>query len=385
VTRNVIHALTPGDHYSPRTGSAVPTVVHGLASAAQESGTGNYTHSVLLDGLSMHPRYESAAAIEYTGAPYPRRWERIADALAARAGLPRRSTIAAYQPLARAIKESDNEAIVVAHNAPVLAGLLRERPGPAILYAHNDILRTVSRREAAHQLGGVASVVCVSEYLAEQIAARLPAHLAARVRVVENGVDTDQFSPAQAPTTSSARLRVLFLGRTIAEKGPDLLLAAARRLARDDIEFVIVGSYGFDRNAPLSTFESDLRKEAESSGAHVRFEPFVDRFALPALLRTADIFVAPSRWPEPSGLTLGEAMATGLPVITSRAGGIPEVVGNVGILIAPGDSAALASAIALLADSPSHRTALGQEARKRAIANNWSRSWRQFEAVLNEI
>jgi len=333
----------------------------------------------------MRPRYDSAAVVEYVGAPYPSRWGRLADALAARAGLPRRSTIAAYQPLARTIKKSDNEAIVVAHNAPVLAGLLRERSGPVVLYAHNDILRTVSRREATHQLDGVAAVVCVSDYLAEQIAARLPAHLAARVRVVENGVDTDQFSPAQASTTSSSRLRVLFLGRTIAEKGPDVLLDAARRLAREDIEYVIVGSYGFDRNAPLSGFERDLRKEAASSGAHVSFEPFVDRFALPTLLRTADIFVAPSRWPEPSGLTIGEAMATGLPVITSRVGGIPQVVGDVGILVAPGDSPALATAIALLADSTSHRTALGEEARKRAVANNWSRSWRQFETVLNDM
>ena len=160
---------------------------------------------------------------------------------------------------------------------------------------------------------------------------------------------------------------------------------SARRLAREDFEYVILRIYGFHRNAPLSGFERDLRKEAASSGAHVSFEPFVDRFALPTLLRTADIFVAPSRWPEPSGLTIGEAMATGLPVITSRVGGIPQVVGDVGILVAPGDSPALATAIALLADSTSHRTALGEEARKRAVANNWSRSWRQFEAALNEI
>ncbi len=93
------------------------------------------------------------------------------------------------------------------------------------------------------------------------------------------------------------------------------------------------------------------------------FQPFVDRDALPPLLRTADVLVVPSRWAEPSGLTVGEGLATGLPIIASRVGGIPEVLGSAGILVEPDDAAGLSAALRRLADDPGLRLRLGREGR----------------------
>ncbi|WP_454112041.1 glycosyltransferase family 4 protein [Microbacterium aurum] len=383
MTDRIAHALTPGDHFSPRTGSAIPTVVHGLAGAAADEPTPRYTHQVLVDADTYRPRYSTASAIEYLAAAPPSRAARARDVLAGRLGLPRMDAARVYAPLVAAL-EPVPPSVVIAHNAPVLPRLLERTAHRTVLYAHNDILRTVTRAEARRSLDGVAAIVCVSADLADVTADRLPPMLAGRVRVVDNGVDTRQFTPPVVASPGD-RLRVLFVGRTIADKGPDVLLQAALLLDRDDLEVHIVGSYGFARDAALSRYEEGLRRQAADLRVPVVFEPFVDRALLPDLLRTADVFVAPSRWREPSGLTIGEALATGLPVIASRVGGIPEVLGDTGILVPPDNPAALAEAIAHLADDHAARARLARAARARAEARDWSHSWGQLRAVLDVL
>ncbi len=385
MTPAVIHAITPGDHFSPRTGSAIPTVVDGLAAAAASDPSSQWRHAVLVDASTYRPRYPSAEVIEYRGAPAPGLVGRALDAAAGRVGLPRRGATQAWGPLAATLADRP-ASVVIGHNTIVLPHLLRDTPHRVVLYAHNDLLRTVTRREADRMLGDVGAIVCVSADLATRTAEQLPASLAARVRIVDNGVDPVRFTPAgRRPAETDRPLRVMFAGRVIADKGPDVLVRAAALLPADRFEFAIVGSYGFDPTAPLSPYQRSLRSLADESGRRIRFEPFVDRHALPGLLRDADAFVVPSRGREPSGLTLGEAMATGLPVVASRVGGIPEVVGDAGVLIEPGDPQALAAELRRLAEDPARRAALGRAARARAEERDWSRSWRMLRAVLDPL
>lgn len=388
----ILHAITPGDHFSPRTGSAIPTVVDGLAAAGGRDAE-PIAHTVVLDRTTMRPRYDSAAVIEYTGAQSPTRRERVIDLARGRVGLSRSAVARYYEPIAEAIRTRE-PAFVLAHNAPVLPWLLRDTEHRVVLYAHNDLLRTYSRLESGRVLDSVGAIVCVSDSLAERTRASLPERLAERVRVVRNGIDCDRFTPASnsegtASATRDAQLRVMFVGRMIAEKGPDVLIRAAERLARPDLEFLLVGSQGFARDAPFSPYEHELRRLADdataASGASIRFEPFVDRSALPALLRSADLFVVPSRWAEPSGLTAAEGLATGLPVIASRAGGLPDVVGSAGVLVEPDDPSALAEAIAMLADDAEARRLMSQRARAHAIAHDWSWAWSNLRRVLEEL
>lgn len=378
--RQVVHALTPGDHFSPRTGSAIPTVVHGLASAAMDDA--DYDQRVLIDQTTFRPRYSSAEAIEYLGAGYPTTWERGLDLGLSRVGLPRLRSQRSYRPLVDAL--GTQPAIVIAHNAPILPRMLASTSHTPVYYAHNDLPRGMSRREATQSLDPAGAIIAVSADLADRLADRVSASVAGRIRVVENGVDTEWFRPRER-TSASAPLRVVFVGRVVAEKGPDVLLRAAAALDRDDVEYVIVGSQGFDSRATLSPYEQDLRALAAPIAGRVTFEPFVDRSALPALLQSADIFVAPSRWAEPSGLTIGEAMATGLPVVASNIGGIPSVLGSAGILVEADDDKALAAAVAALLDDEGRRKRLGGDARRRAEERSWARSWGQLRSVLGEI
>jgi len=398
----IVHAITPGDHFSPRTGSAIPTVVHGLATAAARD-VDPVRHAVVLDGSTMQPRYDSAEMIEYERGPWLSRNDRALDLLRARLGATRTATRRFYVPVADAIRRRE-PSIVLAHNAPVLPQMLRDTPHHVVLYAHNDVLKSYSRAEAQRALDGVATIVTVGEALAQRMRAALPPNLAERVRVVRNGVDCELFSPAPAkggpggadaaapdsPSASnSGPLRVVFLGRMIEEKGPDVLIRAAGLLRRPDLEVLLIGSQGFARDAPLSPYEQDLRRLAAeattASGGGIRFEPFVDRTALPDLLRSADVLVVPSRWDEPSGLTAAEGLATGLPVIASRVGGLPDVVGSAGILVAPDDPTALADALASLADDPTERARRAAASRRHALEHDWSWAWSNLRRVLEEL
>ena len=383
---DVLHLITPGDHFSPLTGSATSTVVHGLAGAAARMTTGMPQY-VVIDAATYRPRYATATAVEFIGTPRASRRARVADIARGASGGSRRAEVEYFRPAVDAILRRP-ASIVVAHNAPMVPWLLRESNHRVVLYAHNRLMRTYTKAEAARVLDGAAAIVCVSDYLADRMRRDLPTRLGGLVRTVGNGVDCDQFEPIPAVprTPEVARpFRVMFVGRMVREKGPDVLVHAANALARDDLEFVFVGSEGFDRNASPSRFEQRLHRLADDGSARVFFEPFVDRRALPELLRTADMLVVPSRWPEPSGLTVGEGLATGLPVVASRIGGIPEVLGSAGRYFEPGDSTALATAIAELADDPGLRSRMAEAARTRALRHDWSWSWSNLYGILKGL
>jgi glycosyltransferase involved in cell wall biosynthesis len=91
-----------------------------------------------------------------------------------------------------------------------------------------------------------------------------------------------------------------------------------------------------------------------------------------ALLTGADVFAYPSRY-EGFGLPVLEAMACGTPVVTTTGGSLPEVAGDAATLVEPGDTHALAAAIAKLAVDPAARQDAAARGRARAAAFTWDR------------
>lgn len=380
----VYHVLTPGDHYSPRTGSAIPTVVHGLASGAERSDdTSRWPQHVVVQSGTWGERYDSATALEYAGGPPPSRRERLADAAMGRLGLRRPFATRAYRPVAERL-QSAAPGVVIAHNAAALARLMDgATEHRVILYAHNDLFRSFSPAEASRTVASSHAVVCVSDALRRSMLVHVPRKLHDRFHVVRNGVDAVQFSPRLVPR-SGEPLRVGFVGRMIPDKGADVLARAAADLRRDDIDFVFVGSHGFDPSAALTEYEVSVRKIAGSAPA-VRFVPFTDRAKLPELLRELDVLVIPSTWEDPCPLTVGEGMASGLAVVAATVGGIPEQLGNAGILVDSGDSKALARVLRQLADDRIRVRQLGTAARERALQNDWSSAWLALSRLLASI
>lgn len=373
--RPIVHAITAGDHFSPRTGSAVPTVIDGLARAGAGTAQARSQRVLVAEGTYLD-RYESVEALQYRQRPDPTRIQRAADLLAGRLSGARPFQRYSLEPMLAGQRQWA-PSLIVAHNLIQLLPLVDAARHRAVLYAHNDLLRTYSRREAAKALEEAALIVCVSEFLADRIRHQLPTALHQRVVVTPNAADCQQFTPG---SSSSQPLRVAFVGRMVAAKGPDVLLRAAALLeepAPDGpaLEITIVGSTGFNRRAELSAYERKLREMAEGLSATVRFRPFTDRHQLPRLLRTQDILAVPSRWPEPWGLTVSEGQAAGLVVLASDVGGIGEAISDPGHLIPPDDAGALAEQLRRFHTDRQLLASHRRSARAYAEAHGWRSSW----------
>lgn len=186
------------------------------------------------------------------------------------------------------------------------------------------------------------------------------------VAVVYDGVDTDAFRPLEMPREPN---RLLYVGNSDDEnKGARYLLQAVALLKdRRDVRLTVV-----DR--PTAYLVPSLAQELGIED-RVTLTGRVEKDDLIRTYNQAQVFVSPSLY-EGFGLPAAEAMSCGTPLVATTAGAFPEVVedGLSGLLVPPGDVAALASAIERLLDDAELRARLGQEARQRIVERF---SWRQ--------
>lgn len=263
--------------------------------------------------------------------------------------------------LLRQLKAND---IVWVHNRPEVAAALCDavhRVGARIvLHMHNAHLQTSSRK-AIRELD-VDRIVYVSRYLEE-------ASQSALVRLVPgdvlyNGADGELFHPKPKCACAAVKpMRVLFAARLVKEKGPHLLAESLRQLQRAGIavEGVVVGGVEFGNNQPDDYVEA-LRRLAPSN---LSFHRYCAGKELVELFQQADVFCLPSVWHDPFPLAPLEAMATGLPVIASRSGGIPEALFDGGGILVERDSVeSLSDALRRLAEDLPLRHELAAQARK---------------------
>jgi len=132
---------------------------------------------------------------------------------------------------------------------------------------------------------------------------------------------------------------------------------------------VIAGTSGFGvhRETDYVRKVRDLAQSLISSrNARIRFLGYIHHDKeLPAWFQRATVCASPSLFQEPFGLVNVEAMACGTPVVGSNRGGIPEVLGNAGVLVNPEDEEELATALANILGSPDYRASLGRAAYQR--------------------
>jgi glycosyltransferase involved in cell wall biosynthesis len=192
-----------------------------------------------------------------------------------------------------------------------------------------------------------------------------------RVPIIPNGVDAERHAPAPRRSVA-ATPRVLFLGRLAYQKAPDVLLRALARITDKDFTCEIVGD-GPDRAA--------LEQLARELGLFDRivFRGWVAREDLPACYHAADIVALPSRMEGMPNVVL-EAMAHALPVVATDVPGTRDIVraDETGFLVPAEDDAALAAAIARLIEQPALRSAMGDAARARILAEH---TWPQAAAA----
>jgi len=218
---------------------------------------------------------------------------------------------------------------------------------------------------------------------------------AARVAVIPNGIepaevarltpaDPEAVVHAAVPALAGVPLLLLSVGRLEGYKGfRDVLAALALLRGRAALParwaWVVAGD-GPDRRALEQRAQADLP-------GHAHFLRGVGSATLHALYARADVFVHAPRY-EGSSLVTLEAMAHGLPVVASRAGGIPDKVrdGETGRLVAAGDVDGLAAALADVAADRSRRQEMGRRGRERAEADfAWERIIERVLALYRSL
>jgi glycosyltransferase involved in cell wall biosynthesis len=289
-----------------------------------------------------------------------------------------------------------------------------------ILHVHDEFLALLPERIIRPRLAHVSVIVTCSDFVTQRLRERLP-WIAARIHTVGNGVDTKSFSPPQRPA-DRGRFRILYVGRVSPEKGIHTLLAAFVRLAEQDerVELDIVGPKGLlpfnqikllsgdSRIAALKPFygthlwayvdkqllhgrDSYWRSLEQTIPPHirsrVRLHGQLTREMLQSVYRRTHVLVIPSLCMEPFGLPLAEAMASGLPCIASRAGGIPDILVDqeTGLLVERGNVETLTDALRRLANSSDECERLGRQARLRAERYfDWSVAADRLESLYRE-
>ena len=204
-----------------------------------------------------------------------------------------------------------------------------------------------------------------------------------RVKVVHCGADIELDSQAtrRSYELNSGTLRLLFVGTVIERKGLRYLLQALATLPEFSFELDVVGD---TQDEPGYVDEMKALVNGQGLSGQVTFHGHVaDRDRLRQLYREADIFVLPSL-DETFGIVLLEAMSFGLPIVTTRAGAIPELVtdGENGLLVPPRDPVALANALRQVVGSTELRRRLGQNGYKFVSERQEFYSW---EAVGRRV
>ncbi len=261
-----------------------------------------------------------------------------------------------------------------------VVGMLHQPPGGI---DHSGLRATLQAALDRWAYRGASRLLVASAALADELADT--GFRRARLRVVPPGRDVAP-TPAAPPRDlrQGRRIALLSVGNWAARKGLLDLLEAVSRLPEDAATLHLVGERN---NEPAYAALVRARLAAPDLGRRVVVHGPLPVAHVAALYAAADVFALASTR-EPYGTVYGEAMAAGLPVVGYAAGNLPHLVrdGEEGLVVPPGNVAALAAALQRLAQDEPLRSRLGQAAARRAAGfPTWQDSARQLFAELRDV
>ncbi|RYM02216.1 glycosyltransferase family 1 protein [Sporolactobacillus sp. THM7-7] len=239
------------------------------------------------------------------------------------------------------VREASFDVIQV-HNRPAWIPDLRLAAPKAKLFLslHNLIFDTlkVDKDQAARFMDSADQILTVSRFVAKDTVRKFPS-TSRKIHVLYTGVDVKDYAPAWTKKGIAWRRYIrslyqisnhdpvlLFVGRLVSEKGCHLLLAAMRELLKSHsrVKLLVVGSKWY-ADESTSAYIDKLKHESDQMGGRVIFTSYVPVDDIPKYFAAADLFICPSQWKEPLARVHYEAMAAGLPIITTNRGGNAEL------------------------------------------------------------
>lgn len=261
--------------------------------------------------------------------------------------------------------------LIIVENRPGYVITLNEQliNTPCILHLHNNFLN-VDTLNASTIYQSYSRIIGISNYITDKVNQIAPKQK--KAITVHNAIDTQQFYetlPARRESFgfSDDDFILVYSGRLNEEKGILPLVQAVKQLPNIHPKLLIIGDSNYGTDKGPTPFVKQLQLEVESIKYQVVFTGFVDYSQIPSYLKSVDIAVIPSMWDEPFGLTVVEAMAAGLPLITTRSGGIPEICEGVATIVERDNIVEnLTNAIIDLYENPEKRKAMAKASLMRS-------------------
>lgn len=264
---------------------------------------------------------------------------------------------------------------IILENRPGYANKLSARGyNNLVLHLHNDHLHQ-GTKNGKLLYESIRKIITISDFIKQRVQT---IGIDKKVQTVYNGIDIQIFS-SQNFTLSINRKKVglsdddfviVFCGRINKDKGISELIDAMQKLnEHPQIKLLVLGSSFYGNANHENTFIQSLKENAGKLSNRIRFTGFIPYNEVPSYLQVADIAVLPSMWDEPFGLTIAEAQAVGLPIITTRCGGIPEIVTEQNAILLHTDKHFvdnLASAILDLYEHPEKRQQMAAASLERS-------------------
>lgn len=229
------------------------------------------------------------------------------------------------------------------------------------------------------------AIVCVSQSTADEVEGYLGAHVSDRIRVIKEGVSPEFFAPGDMGCLAGLDLPpddvpvILTAGKISPRKNVQGVLRALK-LVQDKIDhhLVLVGGAGWETEAVLRELDDGTLMN------RVHLLDYVTDDQLRALYRRASLYIHPSLY-EGFGLTVLEAMASGVPVITSNTSSLPEVAGDAGLLVNPASDTEIAQAIHSICTDTSLSKAKIAQGLARAEQFSWDECARELRDVFADV
>lgn len=263
---------------------------------------------------------------------------------------------------------------IVVENRPLFVKKIKDAlKVPVYLHMHNDAL--VGKKREAKAIEKCSKILAVSNYIESCIKKNYPK---AKITVVYNGISVQKFLPnnnirekekiREKYGIAEKDIVICFAGRFVESKGVLELVRSYSKLQYfANVKLVIMGSswYGVSTTNP---YIEKVKREAKKCKNKIIFTGYLSNNKVAELEAVADIAVLPSMWEEPLGLSILEAMASGLAVISTKSGGIKEIIKeNSGILLNRDDKMLdnMTFYLEKLILNDEYRKMLGKNARKR--------------------
>ena len=196
-----------------------------------------------------------------------------------------------------------------------------------------------------------------------------------KIQTLYNAIDVKSFLPKENTNVCRKDLGlaeddfvIVYSGRVNKDKGVSELIDALLSLKDvPNIKLMIIGGTFYGNTGNENNFVRSLKDKAKKIEDKIVFTGFIPYSQIPDYLHLADIAALPSMWDEPFGLTIVEAMAAGMPLVTTRSGGIPEICEGVATIVDRNNIVNnLATAILDLYEHPEKRKQMARSSIERA-------------------